>query len=43
VDDAVAAFRDCARLGMDYDIFLTTRIREEVSKGKTDEQAIVTS
>lgn len=30
-------------LGMDYDIFLTTRIREEVSKGKTDEQAIVTS
>jgi len=30
-------------LGMDYDIFLTTRIREEVSKGKTDEQAIVIS
>jgi len=30
-------------LGMDYDIFLTTRIREEVAKGKTDEQAILTS
>lgn len=30
-------------LGMDYDIFLTTRIREEVSNGKTDEQAIRTS
>ncbi|MGQ9587305.1 MAG: MMPL family transporter, partial [Thermoplasmata archaeon] len=30
-------------LGMDYDIFLTTRIREEVSKGKTDEQAIMTA
>jgi RND superfamily putative drug exporter len=28
-------------LGMDYDIFLTTRIREEVAKGKTDEQAIM--
>lgn len=30
-------------LGMDYDIFLTTRIREEVSKGKTDEEAIKTA
>lgn len=30
-------------LGMDYDIFLTTRIREEVANGKTDEQAIKTS
>ncbi|OGS43675.1 MAG: hypothetical protein A3K76_04465 [Euryarchaeota archaeon RBG_13_57_23] len=30
-------------LGMDYDIFLTTRIREEVLKGKTDEQAIQTA
>lgn len=30
-------------LGMDYDIFLTTRIREEVVKGKTDEQAILTA
>ncbi len=30
-------------LGMDYDIFLTTRIREEVAKGETDEQAIMTS
>ena len=28
-------------LGMDYDIFLTTRIREEVVKGKSDEEAIV--
>ena len=27
-------------LGVDYDIFLVTRIREEVLKGKTDEQAI---
>jgi RND superfamily putative drug exporter len=27
-------------LGVDYDIFLVTRIREEVMKGKTDEQAI---
>jgi RND superfamily putative drug exporter len=30
-------------LGMDYDIFLTTRIREEVSKGKTDAKAITTA
>lgn len=30
-------------LGMDYDIFLTTRIREEVTRGKTDEQAILTA
>jgi RND superfamily putative drug exporter len=30
-------------LGMDYDIFLTTRIREEVAKGKTDKDAIVTA
>ena len=30
-------------LGMDYDIFLTTRIREEVAKGKTDEEAIKTA
>jgi len=30
-------------LGMDYDIFLVTRIREEVLKGKTDEDAIVTA
>lgn len=30
-------------LGMDYDIFLTTRIREEVSKGKSDEKAILTA
>jgi RND superfamily putative drug exporter len=30
-------------LGMDYDIFLCTRIREEVLKGKSDEQAIMTA
>jgi RND superfamily putative drug exporter len=30
-------------LGMDYDIFLTTRIREEVAKGKSDEKAIMTA
>jgi RND superfamily putative drug exporter len=28
-------------LGMDYDIFLVTRIREEVAKGASDEKAIV--
>lgn len=30
-------------LGMDYDIFLCTRMREEVSKGKSDVKAIVTA
>ncbi|MCX8173303.1 MAG: MMPL family transporter [Thermoplasmata archaeon] len=30
-------------LGLDYDILLTTRIREEVSKGKSDEEAITTA
>ena len=30
-------------LGMDYDIFIITRVREEVSKGKTDKRAILTS
>ncbi len=30
-------------LGMDYDIFIITRIREEVAKGKTDREAILTS
>jgi RND superfamily putative drug exporter len=30
-------------LGMDYDIFLTTRIREEVSRGKSDDKAIMTA
>ncbi|MBU0685436.1 MAG: MMPL family transporter [Candidatus Thermoplasmatota archaeon] len=30
-------------LGMDYDIFLTTRIREEVLKGKSDAKAITTA
>ena len=30
-------------LGMDYDIFLCTRMREEVSKGKSDEEAILTA
>ena len=28
-------------LGMDYDIFLVSRIREEVLNGKTDEEAIL--
>ena len=27
-------------LGMDYDIFLMTRVKEEVMKGKSDEEAI---
>ncbi len=31
----------CMGLGMDYDILLTTRIREEVIKGKSDPEAIV--
>jgi len=31
----------CMGLGMDYDILLTTRIREEVLKGKTDRDAVV--
>ena len=30
-------------LGVDYDIFLVSRIREEVLKGKSDEEAIVTA
>jgi RND superfamily putative drug exporter len=30
-------------LGVDYDIFLVSRVREEVLKGKTDEDAIETS
>jgi len=30
-------------LGMDYDIFIITRVREEVSKGRTDKQAIMIS
>jgi RND superfamily putative drug exporter len=30
-------------LGLDYDILLTTRIREEVTKGKSDEEAITTA
>jgi len=33
----------CLGLGMDYDIFLTTRIREEVHKGKSIKDAIVSS
>jgi RND superfamily putative drug exporter len=33
----------CLGLGMDYDIFLTTRIREEVHKGKSMKEAIVDS
>lgn len=31
----------CMGLGMDYDVLLTTRIREEVIKGKSDPEAIV--
>ncbi len=30
-------------LGMDYDIFIVTRMREEVLKGKSDKEAIVTA
>jgi len=30
-------------LGMDYDIFLTTRVREEVLRGKDDRAAVVTA
>ena len=30
----------CLGLGMDYDIFLTTRIREEAQKGMSDNEAI---
>ena len=30
-------------VGIDYDIFLVTRIREEVLKGKTDDEAIKTA
>lgn len=33
----------CLGLGMDYDIFLTTRIREEVHKGKSMKEAIIDS
>lgn len=31
----------CLGLGMDYDIFITTRIREEAQKGRSDREAIV--
>jgi RND superfamily putative drug exporter len=31
----------CLGLGMDYDIFITTRIREEAQKGKSDTDAII--
>ncbi|MDD1746142.1 MAG: MMPL family transporter, partial [Methanomassiliicoccales archaeon] len=31
----------CLGLGMDYDIFITTRIREEVAKGRSTNEAIV--
>ena len=33
----------CLGLGMDYDILLTTRIREEIAKGKPNDEAIVYS
>jgi RND superfamily putative drug exporter len=31
----------CLGLGMDYDILLTTRVREEVAKGRSTDEAIV--
>jgi RND superfamily putative drug exporter len=31
----------CLGLGMDYDILLTTRVREEVARGKSNDEAIV--
>jgi RND superfamily putative drug exporter len=31
----------CLGLGMDYDILLTTRVREEVARGKSTDEAIV--
>ena len=31
----------CLGLGMDYDIFITTRIREEVAKGRSTNEAII--
>ncbi|MFP4196703.1 MAG: MMPL family transporter [Methanomassiliicoccales archaeon] len=39
----IVLFVVCLGLGMDYDIFLTTRIREEVHRGKSTDQAIVDS
>jgi putative drug exporter of the RND superfamily len=33
----------CLGLGMDYDILLTTRIREEAAKGRSDHEAIIHS
>jgi len=37
----IVLFVVCLGLGMDYDIFLTTRIREEILKGKKTNDAIV--
>lgn len=36
----LALFVMAMGLGMDYDIFIITRVREEVAKGKTDREAI---
>jgi len=36
-------FMSIIGLGIDYDIFLVTRTREEVMKGASDEEAVVTS
>ena len=37
----IVLFVVCLGLGMDYDILLTTRIRENVSKGMTNDEAII--
>lgn len=36
----IVLFVICLGLGMDYDIFLTTRIKENVKKGMTNDDAI---
>jgi predicted RND superfamily exporter protein len=37
----IVLFVVCLGLGMDYDILLTTRIRENVTKGMTNDEAII--
>jgi RND superfamily putative drug exporter len=39
----IVLFVVCFGLGMDYDILLTTRIRENVKKGKSNDEAIATA
>ena len=39
----IILFVVCLGLGMDYDILLTTRIRENVTKGKSNDEAITTA